>query len=87
MLGARHLGSKIREALNAMNFAEVEIKRKKLFIKTKGTDLSRKLLRILRIHSPQKCHVTGRIYSVKIRYFPGGHYVQQPVPYLPLRVR
>ncbi|NPV44611.1 MAG: hypothetical protein HPY70_11670 [Firmicutes bacterium] len=29
---------KIREALNSMNFAEVEIEQKNFFIKTKGTD-------------------------------------------------
>lgn len=40
---------KIREALNSMNFAEVEIEQKRFFIKTKGTDLSSKILRILRI--------------------------------------
>ncbi|QSQ08926.1 hypothetical protein H0A61_01279 [Koleobacter methoxysyntrophicus] len=40
---------KIREALNSMNFAEVEIEQKRFFIKTKATDLSSKILRILRI--------------------------------------
>jgi len=40
---------KIREALNSMNFAEVEIEQKRFFIKTKGTDLSSKILRVLRI--------------------------------------
>jgi len=44
---------KIREALNSMNFAEVEIEQKKFFIKTKGTDLSSKILRILRISPPK----------------------------------
>ncbi|NPV43798.1 MAG: IS1634 family transposase [Firmicutes bacterium] len=44
---------KIREALNSMNFAEVEIEQKKFFIKTKATDLSSKILRILRIKPPK----------------------------------
>lgn len=44
---------KIREALNSMNFAEVEIEQKNFFIKTKGTDLSSKILRVLRIKPPK----------------------------------
>jgi transposase len=44
---------KIREALNSMNFAEVEIEQKNFFIKTKATDLSSKILRILRIKPPK----------------------------------
>jgi transposase len=44
---------KIREALNSMNFAEVEIEQKRFFIKTKGTDLSSKILRALRIKPPK----------------------------------
>ncbi|QSQ07943.1 hypothetical protein H0A61_00262 [Koleobacter methoxysyntrophicus] len=44
---------KIREALNSMNFAEVEIEQKNFFIKTKATDLSSKILRVLRIKPPK----------------------------------
>jgi hypothetical protein len=44
---------RIREALNSMNFAEVEIEQNKFFIKTKATDLSSKILRILRIKPPK----------------------------------
>ncbi|NPV81945.1 MAG: IS1634 family transposase [Firmicutes bacterium] len=39
----------IREAVNSMNFARVEIERNGYLIKTKGTDLSNKILRLLRI--------------------------------------
>ena len=44
---------RIREALNSLNFAEVEIDSRKLLIKTKGTELSSKILRILRIKHPK----------------------------------
>jgi len=44
---------KIREALNSLKFAEVEIEDRKLLIKTKGTDLSSKILRALRIKHPK----------------------------------
>ena len=44
---------KIREALNSMNFAEVEIEEKKFFIKTKSTKLGNKILRMLRIKPPK----------------------------------
>jgi transposase len=44
---------KICEAINSMNFAEVEIEQKNFFIKTKGTDLSSKILRVLRIKPPK----------------------------------
>jgi len=40
---------KIREALNSMTFAKLEIEQKEFFIKTKGTELSNKILRLLRI--------------------------------------
>lgn len=43
---------KIREALNSMNFAEVEIEQKKFFIKTRVTKLGNKILRLLRIRPP-----------------------------------
>jgi transposase len=43
----------IREALNSMNFAEVEIENNKFFIKTKGTELSNRILRILHIRPPK----------------------------------
>ncbi|HHV65979.1 MAG TPA: IS1634 family transposase, partial [Peptococcaceae bacterium] len=44
---------KIREALNSLNFAEVELEGHKLLIKTKGTDLSSKILRVLRMKHPK----------------------------------
>jgi transposase len=40
---------RIREALNAMNFVEMEIEQKKLCVKTKGTELGNQILRVLRI--------------------------------------
>ncbi len=50
---------KIREALNSLNFAEVEIEGKAYFIKTKSTELSKKILRLIRIAPP------GNITSVE----------------------
>lgn len=44
---------KIREALNAMSFAEVEIENKMFCIKAKGTELGNKILRALRISPPK----------------------------------
>jgi len=44
---------KIREALNSMNFAEVEIEKKKFFIKTRVDDPGNKILRVLRIKPPK----------------------------------
>lgn len=43
----------IREALNSMNFAEVKIKQKKFFIKTKFESLGNKILRLFRIKPPK----------------------------------
>ncbi|WP_258361200.1 IS1634 family transposase [Moorella sulfitireducens] len=43
---------KIREALNSLNFAEVEIEGEAFFIKTRSTELSKKLLRLMRIAPP-----------------------------------
>lgn len=43
----------IRKALNSLNFAEVELEGTKYLIKTKATDLARKILRIMRIKSPK----------------------------------
>lgn len=42
----------IREAVNSMNFARVEIDKREYLIKTKGTDLSNKILRLLHIKPP-----------------------------------
>ncbi|NSW83133.1 MAG: IS1634 family transposase [Syntrophothermus sp.] len=42
----------IREAMNSMNFAKVEIDERDYLIKTRGTDLSNKILRLLRIKPP-----------------------------------
>lgn len=44
---------KIREALNAMSFTEVEIENKMFCIKTKGTELGNKILRALRVRPPK----------------------------------
>lgn len=44
---------RIREALNAMNFVEMEIEQKKLYVKTKGTELGNQILRVLRIKPPK----------------------------------
>ena len=42
----------IREVLNSMNFAEVKIKQKKFYIKTKFNGLGNKILRLSHIKSP-----------------------------------
>ncbi|TYB85725.1 MAG: IS1634 family transposase, partial [Kosmotoga sp.] len=44
---------KIREALNALNFAEIEIEDEPYYVKTKAPSLSNKILRSLRIASPK----------------------------------
>lgn len=44
--------NKIREALNSMNFAEVEVEGRKFYVKTTGTKLGREILRVLRIKPP-----------------------------------
>ena len=44
---------RIREALNSLAFVEVEIEQKKFYVKAKGTELSNKILRALRIKPPK----------------------------------
>jgi len=44
---------KIREALNSLNFAELEMEGRKFYIKTKATPLARKILRMLKINPPK----------------------------------
>lgn len=44
---------KIREALNSLNFAELEMKGRKFYIKTKATPLARKILKMLKIKPPK----------------------------------
>jgi len=43
----------IREALNSMNFAEVKIENKRFLLKTKGTELGNRILRLLKIKPPK----------------------------------
>jgi transposase len=42
----------IRETLNSMNFAEVKIKQKKFYLKTKFNNLGNKILRLSHIKPP-----------------------------------
>jgi transposase len=44
---------KIREALNSLAFVEMEVEQKKFYVKAKGTELSNKILRALRIKPPK----------------------------------
>jgi transposase, IS4 family len=44
---------RIREALNSLAFVEMEIEQKKFYVKAKGTELSNKILRALRIKPPK----------------------------------
>jgi transposase len=50
--GIKASPEKIREAINSMNFARVEIDGRAYYIKTKGVDLSNKILRLLRMKQP-----------------------------------
>ena len=50
--GIKASPEKIREAINSMNFAKVEIDGRAYYIKTKGADLSKKILRLLRMKQP-----------------------------------
>ena len=43
----------IWEALNSLNFAEVEIENQQFLIRIKGTELSNKILKLLKIKSPK----------------------------------
>ncbi len=43
----------IREALNSLNFAEVEMENQKFLLKIKGTELSNKILKLLKIKPPK----------------------------------
>ncbi len=51
----------IREDLNSMNFAEVEIEQKKFFIKTNLNSLGNKILRLLRIKPPKNVTPTTEL--------------------------
>jgi len=44
---------RIREALNSLAFAEMEVEQKKFYVKTKSTELGNKILRALRIKPPK----------------------------------
>jgi transposase len=44
---------KIREAINKLEFAEIELKGMKYYIKTKGTELSNKILKVMHIQPPK----------------------------------
>lgn len=50
--GIKASPEKIREAINSMNFAKVKIDNKHYYIKTKGAELSNKILRLLRMKQP-----------------------------------
>ena len=43
----------IREALNSLNFAEVEMENQQFLLKIKGTELSNKILKLLKIKPPK----------------------------------
>ncbi len=43
----------IQEALNSLNFAEVEVEGQRFLIKTQSSDLSKKILRAMHIASPK----------------------------------
>lgn len=44
---------RIRESLNSLNFSEFEVDGEVYYLKEKGTDLARKILRMMRIGSPK----------------------------------
>lgn len=43
----------IREAINSLNFAQVEIEETDYLIKTKAPSLANKILRVMRMKSPK----------------------------------
>jgi len=51
--GEKASPEKIREAINSLNFAKVSLNGRKYFIKTKSSDLAKKILRILKIGPPK----------------------------------
>lgn len=51
--GEKASPEKIREAISSLNFAKVSLNSRKYFIKTKSSDLAKKILRILKIKSPK----------------------------------
>ena len=66
----------IREVLNSINFAEVKIKQKKFFIKTRFENLSNKILKLmctksLQMQSQLVSHLVGKIrkFTAKMYIF------------------
>lgn len=51
--GEKASPEKIREAINSLNFAKVSLNGRKYFIKTKSSDLAKKILLILKIKPPK----------------------------------
>lgn len=51
--GEKASPEKIREAINSLNFAMVSLNGSKYYIKTKSSDLSKKILRMLKIGPPK----------------------------------
>ena len=51
--GEKASPGKIREAINSLNFAKVSLNGRKYFIKTKSSDLAKKILLILKIKPPK----------------------------------
>jgi len=43
----------IRFSLNSMNFAKVEVENKSFLVKTKGTEIGNRILRLLKIRPPK----------------------------------
>ena len=51
----------VRAALNSLQFAELDIDGKQIFIKTQSSDLASKILQLLKIKSPRNVTPTSEI--------------------------
>ncbi len=58
---------KIREALNAMCLTKLDVKQNTFYIKMKGTDLSSKIWRVLKLKHPKKRYPCRGVGSVRYR--------------------
>jgi len=52
----------IRESLNTLNFAEVELAGTRYLVKTRATDLAKKIVRIMRIKPPKNITPAGELH-------------------------
>jgi len=56
---------KIREALNSLQYAVFPVRKQNCYLKMKGNDLSKQIVRILKIKSPEKVMTEEDLFSFK----------------------